>query len=679
MKSSILILLVITSSFSFSQWERCNGPYGGYISLLKTNGDNVYMVSDSGLYVSSDNGDNWILKNKELNKYENIGFEIIKNKIYYANKYYIFISENNGDTWKKIDLNKLKLSISKFTALNDSLIIIASEFMDQSLYLSTDSGDNWTIIESFNGEIINLTHSSDGEFFFVQTYDKLYVSKDHLTTWDTKNLESFHIFSEIQFINNYLFTKRLDSLFTSSDYGSSWTYSGNKLQFSRWSSLTCNGNELYIGFDSGGVYKSTDNGKNWSLKRFNNTRAIVNCVAVNGKRIFAATKGLGLFFSNDDGETWMQNNSTGVFSGCNSISANKGYLFAGFDYGWLYTSTDHGINWTQRNSSLMSTSVYDMVFQNDTIIAASHYVYLSTDLGTSWKEIDIKSTNNFIKHVCKNDSMVYIRDGANTLNYSSDYGKTWRARECTQLNCITALETIDNKLIAGTCRYGIFISENKGQNWYEKNIGLDNIYINSIAVSNNVIFAGTDGKIYRSLDYGKTWELRSEDIVDSNVTSLYIFSKNILAGFNNGNVYLSVNNGDSWKNISSGITKGIVNSFYIDDEFVFVGSKSGLYRAKLSDFGITDVEESKHNKNNSIIQTSSSPGGINVTFNLPEPSMVKLELYDYMGKKVSTILNEFKELGQNEVSFNTDNQATGLYLLRLTYGNQTYTEKVLIE
>ena len=72
----ITVLLFITLFFYShinAQWQQTNGPYGRNINCMAVSGSNIFAGTDHGsLYLSSDNGANWMLKNLGLSPYSKI-------------------------------------------------------------------------------------------------------------------------------------------------------------------------------------------------------------------------------------------------------------------------------------------------------------------------------------------------------------------------------------------------------------------------------------------------------------------------------------------------------------------------------------------------------------------------------------------------------------------------------
>ncbi len=68
----------------------------------------------------------------------------------------------------------------------------------------------------------------------------------------------------------------------------------------------------------------------------------------------------------------------------------------------------------------------------------------------------------------------------------------------------------------------------------------------------------------------------------------------------------------------------------------------------------------------------------NIKFELPKSSMVRLSVYDILGREVSVLVNERKTPGTYEVSFDGSGLASGVYLYRLTAGSFVQTRKMLV-
>jgi uncharacterized protein (TIGR02145 family) len=68
----------------------------------------------------------------------------------------------------------------------------------------------------------------------------------------------------------------------------------------------------------------------------------------------------------------------------------------------------------------------------------------------------------------------------------------------------------------------------------------------------------------------------------------------------------------------------------------------------------------------------------NIRFRLPERSIVKLVVYDILGREVSTLVNQELEAGDHEVIFNASNLSSGIYFYRIQSGNFMETKKLIL-
>jgi hypothetical protein len=66
-----------------------------------------------------------------------------------------------------------------------------------------------------------------------------------------------------------------------------------------------------------------------------------------------------------------------------------------------------------------------------------------------------------------------------------------------------------------------------------------------------------------------------------------------------------------------------------------------------------------------------------ISYALPNISKVNIEVYNFVGEKVETFVNETKTAGKHNVILTTTNMAKGIYFIRVTAGNQQKTMKVI--
>ncbi|HRE41975.1 MAG TPA: T9SS type A sorting domain-containing protein [Ignavibacteria bacterium] len=68
----------------------------------------------------------------------------------------------------------------------------------------------------------------------------------------------------------------------------------------------------------------------------------------------------------------------------------------------------------------------------------------------------------------------------------------------------------------------------------------------------------------------------------------------------------------------------------------------------------------------------------NIKFNIPERTLVSLDVVDITGRKVKTIVNEVLNSGSYNYTFDGSNLTSGIYFYRLTSGNFSQTKKMIL-
>ncbi len=59
-------------------------------------------------------------------------------------------------------------------------------------------------------------------------------------------------------------------------------------------------------------------------------------------------------------------------------------------------------------------------------------------------------------------------------------------------------------------------------------------------------------------------------------------------------------------------------------------------------------------------------------------SNVKLKIYDILGREIATLVNETQKPGNYKITWNANNQPSGIYFYKLTAGNFVETKKMIL-
>ncbi len=244
----------------------------------------------------------------------------------------------------------------------------------------------------------------------------------------------------------------------------------------------------------------------------------------NPKRLYAA--GNHLFVTENEGQSWQQispdlttNNknkqapsggaitkdNTGVEYYCTIFTAaespiEKGLLWTGSDDGLVYLTKNNGANWlnvTPKNApeNIMWNCVEISPFKK----------------GTAWLIGTCYKSNNYKPYIF----------------YTEDYGTTWsnKVAGIDPLHFTRCLRADPNKegiLYAGT-EYGLYISNNNGNNWTRFQLNLPQVSITDMTIKNNDLIVATQGRSFWILDDLTTVQQMNANTINKN---LFVYKAN---------------------------------------------------------------------------------------------------------------------------------------------------------
>ena len=70
--------------------------------------------------------------------------------------------------------------------------------------------------------------------------------------------------------------------------------------------------------------------------------------------------------------------------------------------------------------------------------------------------------------------------------------------------------------------------------------------------------------------------------------------------------------------------------------------------------------------------------GTMITFELPQPSVVKLRVYDILGKQVASLYDGQADAGVHRIAWRASGFSSGIYFYRLQTGSYSETRKLVL-
>jgi photosystem II stability/assembly factor-like uncharacterized protein len=401
-------------------------------------------------------------------------------------------------------------------------------------------------------------------------------------------------------------------------------------------------------------------------------------------------------------------------------SQNEGWISHSESSGFLHT-TNGGLDWTLINPFPEDTvfALSDQSFSScwigqshgwkiasfGSLWAGGIVVYRTTNGGINWLR-NVISTNpdDFgieIQFVNVNNGWALIYNfssGVATFLRTTDGGNSWAPFNGTGIFFFT--DPYNGWSFYGSGQNGsdppfkILKTSDGGDNWTEQFTDNTPGQLSCFFFSdlNNGWVVGRNGKILKTNNGGTTWTYVTNAGVNPAEDCKTVFFLTPLEGWICSKIsdiqqtpYLqhTTDGGNTWETQLSPFgdqngSNAIFSIFFIDSQTGWITGDLGRI-AKY--YGTTDVEEEINSLNKfSLHQNYPNPFNPSTTirYQVPDFSFVSLIVYDLLGNKIQTLVNEEKHAGNYEIEFSSVDLPGGVYFYQLNAGSYAETKKMLL-
>lgn len=496
---------------------------------------------------------------------------------------------------------------------------------------------------------------------------------------------------------NYFFIILL--LFSLNSFLEAQTWVRKNAGYGFWSIQKDYAGNIYAGTigTARGIFKSTDGGETWINVYSTGASNYLDIAFDQLNNVYVANVSNGLIISTDGGNTFTTiPTSTFGDHNVNTVACgDSGLVLVGVTSGGVYRSTDYGASFTQTLSGYSIVSLEFDKFNPGRVYAGASSTtlngfFISTDGGQTFSG-PTDSVNVWEILQLQDSSLITVSTSSGyPVNKSTDLGLTWSTVGNTPKAIRGAcLDLLENIYAAGNG--GVYKSTDGGSTFTNFNLTFSS---NKIISYNNKILVAvsgtTNGGIYVYTDETIPVELSlftvciSEDNVSLNWTT--VTETNNL-GFEIQRQRINNKSLESdWKTIGfiSGFGTTTEPKYYsfIDKNLIAGNYK---YRLKQIDFDGSinysdEIEIEFIPKQFDLKQNYPNPFNpfTKIVYSINQPTKVKLYVSNPLGQIVEELINELKEPGTYEVTFDGKNFTSGLYIYTLETNLGKLSKKMLL-
>jgi hypothetical protein len=675
-------------------WQQSSGPEGGNVRSVAASLDGTTVVAGfwGGKLFRAVNGGAWM----PLTPIEGLQTLSAQGNIFYAQSYSgLFQSYDFGNSWMPVVSASANTFFSPIVRGRDGLYFIAND----SVYRSTDAGDNWNYTGSTGQAAMQIGYSgkksNESALIASGGFNGIFRSTDRGATWTRAEdgLPANAVTSSMvtvledgeysvwvcvqdqgvyytdnggkdwdkecdglpEYGNGYPnFTKLVEAkgkLFGVTEH-SVYEYSfaeevWKKANHLLGKNIQAFGSVMYSS-SSDGVEYSGDGGLTWQTLGSDMRYATIGDFASSRKAVLAAAQN-GVFRSVDDGLTWTK---TGEFY-TEDLAAGHGVAYAESLEG-VRRSLDDGITW-----NLANTGIDEELYHLSTVSANSRAAFAGF--------YDVFSEHGI------------SRWNSGGIFRSTDNGATWmRVNSGLAVNDGTAvpiikLEAYDDLQLALTLN-GLYRSTNDGDSWSKQAINFDasSDRLLDVARSSDTIVLASMRCMFRSLDAGKTWSTFASGLqstLENHQALLQLQDTLVLKSYDmSGELHTYRLDGEEWVNFDMDVPAGVeFTKFFTQGATLYAGSNErSIWTRSIGQ--VSTVRNGPSQEMGLSVYPNPVTDNAAISFTLELSSPVQASLYDLAGRMVLDLVRAHMPQGLNTIAIDAASTAllpAGAYYLRI--------------
>jgi photosystem II stability/assembly factor-like uncharacterized protein len=241
-------------------------------------------------------------------------------------------------------------------------------------------------------------------------------------------------------------------------------------------------------------------------------------------------------------------------------------------------------------------------------IATNDYIYKTRDEGQTWTNLSRGMSHSRVISMAIDPvypATVYAGTKGDAVYKSHDGGQRWASMragldDATITSVVNqfVFDPADSQHIFLATTMGVFETKNGGESWTKKMEGMKEVLmvvtLGMDPTRPSVLYAGTSGGVYKSIDQAGHWEqvnngLVPPDMVKTsralNVTSIHVdpYEPDTVYAASLAGLYKSTDAGNSWKRIGESLADQMIIAMVLDRSrkgVIYIAGRDGVHRSE---------------------------------------------------------------------------------------------------
>jgi photosystem II stability/assembly factor-like uncharacterized protein len=632
------------SDESCKLWKKITPIFNSKIQAFNISEKNIFVRNESLYRYSNNNGDSW----KSLNikfKYDSYPSFFLKNQNLFVSGYKtgLFSTQDFGTNWKRINSIPCYKSNYLYIDKTDTCFVNSGFYLSNKDTVMEINFDNTSNIQKINDKIViigmyNLIVQNNDKSF-----KKYYFSEGVRSSFIDYNIIYFGMKGKLIFTNNL--GSNWDTIKLPKPYDTLLV----KNIFKR-------NNDLYVSVDST-ILLSSDNGLKFQEINYNLKNSTFQFIEELDGNIFCLNKNYGIFSLDKNNKKWVDCNGGLNINKIYKLINYDGFLYALSDYE-VYRSTNYGNSWIGIGAQSLNDSLININITNNVLVVGTQIngMFQFTSIN-SFNRYNLNYLSSRIYDMYYSDSLAIIADEENGCFFSRDNMSTWDKIKFPN-NLKSSGKIISNGKLFIFDYGSKYFSTLDFKSWKIDSIKANNILSfdneNYIFISDNSFYFTNDN--LKSTKKVSNLPYISYSFIINN--KLFLMTRDSgLISFNKTGMYLGRQNSLKFLN-GLNITKHFNNENYL-----FFVLNNNLFRTNISILDVNDYE-----KNNVSSHISPNPAIDYIVVNnviSSEARNPEIEIYNIFG-----ILQELPRPSgtpskEGETRIDVSNLPAGVYFVKI--------------